>query len=1036
MNISLLRKRALEAGVAVPAILLSTVFATPAFAQDQAATTPDSSVGAATGTSDENGDKVIVVTGTMFRHTTVDTISPISVLNSQALDQRGVNTVTQALQTLSTNNAGTIPNAWNAGGNNFASGGSGISLRGLDSSYTVVLFDGMRTAYYPYADDGQRNFVDINTIPDAVIDRIEVLRDGASSTHGADAVAGVVNIITKKQITGLHLNTSYGLSQRQDAGERRFDATYGYGDLGTQGFNIYANVEYQHNDPLLARDRGYPFNTADQSKICGTANGKGSASYPAGSPICRTNGIVNGIQFNGGFAGTGTTFVPVVRPYLAPAAGADPLLGATTPVAGSRYQLLNPGLGCQGLTQVNLTAAQMTNTFPNAGATASPIQCQEDLTNLYGAIESNQDRVGGTIRATINLGSDTEAFFMLNFYQNTSSSFGAPYGTTSGGFQTSAGDPVTVTLQTVTLPVYVCSIGTNAACTAANGTLNPQNPFAAQGNVARVLYRFPQAQSVKSQARTYRAATGVHGSFASDWHYNVDLTASHIDTVLTYNGVVNARRFLDLVGSGQYNFVTPFANTQETINYLMPEDRTPSRSDEVELQASVNHELLQLPGGPLQLGLGAEGRYESIFWRSSNPANPIDPANRYVGYVNAVGAHGHRWVTSAYGELNAPIVRQLEVDLAGRYDHYSSGQSAFSPKVGVKFTPIQMITLRGSYSKGFRIPSFNEAFGLPTTGYDTQQVDAATAGAAAYFAAHGNNNYATGPYNVGLTATGNPNLKPEHSTNITAGIVLQPTRWLTITADYYRIKIKDLITGADTSGVYDAYYGNNGVVNIPGITVIPGPADPDHPNALRNIGFIQYSFQNANFSKTDGLDFSAEAHIPLPGGIRLTSAIDANRILHLQQSIGGTTYEYLGSLSPCNITSCSGAPKWRGSWQNTLDWGKASISATVYYTAGYEEVAVDQGGTFGSCTKVRATDYYRDSATPVLCDQRHFIDTDMTASYKVTPEASVYINVLNVFDVKAPYDPGAAYGIYNYNPSFHEAGIIGRYFRVGAKVNF
>src|SRR3546814_4135366 len=115
-------------------------------------------------------------------------------------------------------------------------------------------------APYPLADDVQRNFVDLNTIPNAVIDRIEVLRDGSSSTYGADAIAGVINIITKKEIQGLHLNGSFGISQLGDAGEQLIDATWGYGDLDDQYFNFYVSGEYQKHDALYPRDRGYPFN--------------------------------------------------------------------------------------------------------------------------------------------------------------------------------------------------------------------------------------------------------------------------------------------------------------------------------------------------------------------------------------------------------------------------------------------------------------------------------------------------------------------------------------------------------------------------------------------------------------------------------------------------------------------------------------------------------------------------------------------------------------------------------------------------------
>ena len=240
--------------------------ATPAFAQDApaaapAATQADQSAGiaqAAQGAAtaqpvqvaDTSRDNDIVVTGTLFRNAAAATASPVTVLTATDLANRGINTVSDAIQSLPQNNGGTLNSNWSPNG--FATGASAPSLRGLDDGRTLTLFDGMRSAVYPLADDGFRNFVDINTIPDSIVDRVEVLADGASSTYGADAVAGVVNVIIKKQITGLHLNASEGISQQGDAGEQRLDATYGYGKLDEQGFNIYVNGEYQSNDPLLS----------------------------------------------------------------------------------------------------------------------------------------------------------------------------------------------------------------------------------------------------------------------------------------------------------------------------------------------------------------------------------------------------------------------------------------------------------------------------------------------------------------------------------------------------------------------------------------------------------------------------------------------------------------------------------------------------------------------------------------------------------------------------------------------------------------
>src|SRR5688572_13837819 len=269
MNISQLRKRMLEAGVAVPAIaLLGAGFATPAYAQDPVGEAPACDPATDDDCDPEAGERVIVVTGSLFRRTNTETASPVTSLSAETLEERGINQAAEAVQRIPSNNAGTIQQGWNTGFN-FASGANAPALRGLTVQSTLSIADGLRIAPYPLADDGQRNFVDLNTIPQAIVDRIEVLRDGASSTYGADAIAGVINVITKKEVQGLHLNGSLGISQEGDAGEQRIHATWGYGDLNDQGFNFYVSGEYQNQDALWARDRDYPFNSTDWTGVCG-----------------------------------------------------------------------------------------------------------------------------------------------------------------------------------------------------------------------------------------------------------------------------------------------------------------------------------------------------------------------------------------------------------------------------------------------------------------------------------------------------------------------------------------------------------------------------------------------------------------------------------------------------------------------------------------------------------------------------------------------------------------------------------------------
>jgi len=434
MTNKIFNRASLRAGAAPLALGMALAMAAPAFAQA-------ASTAAAPAADAAPAEQEVVVTGTLFRNASAQTASPITVLGSEDLAKRGINTISDAVQSISANNAGSMNQNWT--GFNFATGATAVSLRGLTTGNTLTIFDGLRTAPYPLADDGHRNFVDLNTIPQGIVDHIDVLQDGASSTYGADAVAGVVNVVIKKEIRGLHVNASSGISQHGDAGEQRIDATAGYGSLSENNFNAYVNVEYQKNDPLYARDRGFPYNTADLSSICKSAGN------------CMDNLVVNGIQGDGTFGGLVSTSVPFVRPYNA---------AGTAAIPGSRYQMLNPSAGCGNLKPVTLTAAQQTNTGGNSGATAPSVVCQQDLQEQYFMEQPRTSRFGTTARVTANVGSRAQAYAMFNYYQTKTFSQISPLNFAG---QTAAGGNIFVNNPLI-LPVYVCPRSTVGACTASN----------------------------------------------------------------------------------------------------------------------------------------------------------------------------------------------------------------------------------------------------------------------------------------------------------------------------------------------------------------------------------------------------------------------------------------------------------------------------------------------------------------------------------------------------------------------------------------
>ncbi|MEI9906484.1 MAG: TonB-dependent receptor [Asticcacaulis sp.] len=994
-----------------------TVLTTGAAAQETAATPP-----AATASSSDN--TTVVITGSILRKKNFQSISPLTTISAADLEKRGVTTIESAVQNVAGNNGGAMNNNWNASGN-FAAGASGVSLRGLTTNSTLVLVDGLRMAYYPLADDATRNFVDLNTIPDAIVDHVEVLQDGASATYGSDAIAGVVNVITKKNFQGFSGRAEVGAPEHDGAGERSFSGIWGKGDLNTDGYNFYVGAEYQKNDILLAKDAGFPYNTADQSSYCGHTSITDQSKYGTTNGInaqgisCRTNAITNGIQFDDVFAGAGTTTVAEVRPF-----------DATNTTAQGAWQMLNPTLGCGALNSVTVTANQARYmTAANAAAVVGSKFCQQDLTNQFNTIMPDDERKSVSARFTKRFSDTMEGYVAANFYENSTyfTGRGGPRNiqavTTPGAAGTS------VNLTNIALPVYICPRATVGDCTVGNGSLNPQNPFAAAGDVARLLYRFGDTPYyVKTKSDTFRIAAGLSG-FADGWNYNVDFTAMKSKLDYDKYGSINLQHVLDVVKDGTYNFMDPSQNSQAVRDYVAPASLQKAESELVQLQASASKSLMDLAGGPLQLGVGAAIRYERVKNPSANPDNlGANPFDRYDGAINPFGATGYRHVTSASAELDAPFTDKLDVNLQARADSYSTGFANISPKIGVSYQLFKTVKLRGTFSKGFRAPSIAENNSDPSTGFVTLNAPAD------FQAAHGNNGYGN-QYSVGLTTVAAKNLKPETAKNATLGIVWQPTHNLGFSLDYFNIHKDNIIQAGDASPAIAAYFAGQPIPT--GFTVTPGVPDPQNPGLQATPGFVTYSLVNLSAQDIAGVDASLVGRFDIPGG-NLTSSLNTSYIQYYFQTYpDGSRQRYDGTLGNNQITSGSGTPKWKGNWQNTFDFGKLSLTATAYYVSGYKEVAADNGDDiYAPCGEGTTAAKYRDNKTPVSCNIDSFTSVDLHGAYKITSNYTIALDVLNAFGAKAPYDPSGTYGISLYNPAFTSSGMLGRYWKLSGKVTF
>lgn len=936
----------------------------------------------------EDSAESIVVTGSLFRDPNATSASPITHLTRKDFAARGLKTANDVVQQLTSNGAGNLTSQWASGGG-FAAGGSAPSLRGLSVDSTLVLMDGQRNSYYPLADDGVRNFVDTTWIPMSIIETVDVQQDGGSATYGADAVAGVVNYITRREIKGFEGNAEGGLTQRGDQGHQRLYATYGHGDLHKDGYNFYINSEYQQDDPLYYRQLQSPYNNGDLTSLGGE---NGNTNAPGG------NGSIAASYF-------GATPAAIARPWSNSAGtGTGP------------WNLISPaGCGSAG--------TPITGTLASAPGGLSTTCTQNS--QQYAQVFPDIRRISATAHFTANVTERSQLVAMFNWSQARTITTGTPSAITTYT-QSRLASSYTP------LPVYV------------NGQLNPNNPYAADGEEAQIYGLFNQIPTTTDTSNNFRGSARYSGwapsSWGSDWDYSADFVGMNTILDQTITGVPTINGINNAINNGTYNFVDQSQNSQAVINSVFPRNHITAHTQEYSGQATLSKGLFKLPGGMAKLAIGGNIRYESLNDPSANPIDYNDLGAQWTGKINPVSAVGHRWVEAGYYEVDAPIVKMLDINTSGRYDNYSEGFHHFSPKVGVQFKPFKQLTLRGTFQKGFRVPSFAETGGK-TVGYTSWVVDNPE-----YQAAHGNDAYSKGT-SIGLQNVGNPNLKPETSTNFSAGPIIKPVDWLTLSFDYYYIKKNHYITGntLSASSVANQWLvcGNGCLPS--GITVTPNPADPLYPNAQVAPGIISAQYVNARSLVTDGFDMSIEAHHRLPGilhNIMWYSKGQATFVRRYNQTNpDGTVYRYAGTIGPYSAVSASGTPRWRANWSNTFTYKDLSVTPTVHYTSGYKTVADDSGAgalepngvnySHSCAGTLSGSGYYQAPLTQ--CHVKGFWDVDMTVNYRVNDKWSVYANVYNLLGFRSPYDY-ATYGGYLYNSSWSQKGIVLRSFQFGVTV--
>lgn len=495
----------------------------------------------------------VEITGSSIKRATAETASPVQVITSEDLLKSGKGTVSEYLQTLTADGAGSLPTGF---GNGFAAGSTAISLRGLGATSTLVLLNGRRMAPFARADDGQKSFTDLSTIPMQIVERIEILKDGASSTYGADAIAGVVNIILRKDIEGLTIKGDTGWSRYDDGKQNKASLTYGKGNLDSDKYNFVFNAEYFQSDSIKNSDR------KDRAWI-----GK-SDLRPYGYPV--------GTQFAAGYISGVNT------------ASASPTGSIRNP-ANNNYVSLP---GCSTLSA----------TKDQTGSGGGCLWHQDQFRDMQPQIESTNLYTRGTWQ----INDDTQAYAEAGYSKrNTSFTLTPPSVTPTVAFPPNAANPLGFI---------------NYGNIALLGATHPQNPYGVATRLRYSAFdvgpstrhannEFTRAViGVKGSAMGWDYDTGyTHSESTLDLEYTNMLNMKVLRSAL---GDPTSQYFPYYIGDqASRNPASLYAALRVNAT-----SKSTTKLDIIDFKAS--RELFALPGGNMGLAIGGEYRKEQL----SNPS--------------------------------------------------------------------------------------------------------------------------------------------------------------------------------------------------------------------------------------------------------------------------------------------------------------------------------------------------------------------------------------------------------------------------------
>jgi iron complex outermembrane recepter protein len=566
------------------------------------------------------------------------------------------------------------------------------------------------------------------------------------------------------------------------------------------------------------------------------------------------------------------------------------------------------------------------------------------------------------------------------------------------------------------------------------------NPYS---EAAPLIYNFGEIgpQVTDTSTTTYRLVEDLKGT-AFGWDIDANIGAMYASMSAKIFGAFSYGVAQQAINDGAY---IPGLTTNSA-SMLAPEVEFHPSSQLDIAGVTAQREVAQLPGGPLALAIGTQYYYQA---QNAQSAPSLVDGIQIGDPVYTIGSQSN---AAIFTELDGQVLKNLEVDAAVRYDHYNTYGGTATPKFGVKYAPIEMLTLRGTWGKGFRAPSISEAGNSGET-FGAGGVDDPVLCPGGVANVKGTYNSQCSVSIVGYQVS-NSQLKAVTSNNLSFGFIFEPINNFNVSVDYYRIRLtNDIISQFEAGGLSDYTSLVRGpAANIPVCTNTTTNGTPctttNVPTPVGLYAYATYPYVNAGTTQTEGIDIDLRSHFDIGVFGKLKAELTWTRVFEYNETVQGTTFDLAGTHGPSGISGDTGNPKDRGSLSLTWERSGASLTLSENYigpfsitdpSAGYDTC---EEALSGAATSAYGFRYSGGTPLPAAwnqyCTVHKFVETNLYANYSLNEHLAVHGSVTNLFNANAPVDlqTYGGGGQLAYDGALEQDGAVGRYFTLGATYKF